>query len=332
MRRLERLLLVLASLAMTAAASLVSPVLAQSWPSRTITIVVPLAAGTGMDTIVRLYAEDLAKALGRAVVVENQPGATLMLAAQNVAKAEPDGHTLLVSATTAMTATASLTRKFNYDPDKDFVPVSIYLSSPFVLIASPTLGVSTLAEFVALARSRADKPLAFATTGTGSLLHLAMEALKQDLGFPADHVPYRNTGQIVNDVVGGHLAASMSETGAALALIREGKLKAMGISSLQRHPQLPEVPPLAEAANRPGFEAVAWHTLVAPSATPKSIVDRLTDEMRRITTSEGFRARVSATGLMPRAPMSTEEMQAYIRAERERWGGLVKRLGLEGAP
>jgi tripartite-type tricarboxylate transporter receptor subunit TctC len=309
-----------------------APAAAQSWPSRTITIVVPLAAGTGMDTTVRLYAEELAKALGKPVVVENQPGATLMLAAQNVAKATPDGHTLLVSATTAMTATASLTRKFNYDPDKDFIPVSIYLSSPFVLIASPALGVSTMQEFVALARSRADKPLTFATTGTGSLLHLAMEALKQDLGFPADHVPYRNTGQIVNDVVGGHLATSMSETGAALMLIREGKLKAMGITSLTRHPQLPDVPPLAEAAGRPGFEAVAWHTLVAPAATPKPVVDRLTEEMRRITTDEAFRSRVSATGLMPRQPMSTDEMQAYIRAERERWGGLVKRLGLEGAP
>jgi tripartite-type tricarboxylate transporter receptor subunit TctC len=305
---------------------------AQAWPTRTITIVVPLAPGAGMDTITRWYGEELSKALGKPVVVENQPGAALMLAAQNVAKAEPDGHTLLVSATTVMTATASLTRKFNFDPDRDFTPISIYLDSPFVLIASPSLGVTSLKEFIALARTRTAKPPTFGTTGTGSLLHLVMEALKQELSFPADHVPYRNTGQIVTDVVAGHLSASMSETAAPLPLINDGKIKALGISSLTRHPQLPNVPTLAEAAERPGFEGVAWHTLVAPSATPKPIVDRLVAEMERISAGEEFRKRVLGIGLVPRKPMSAPQMTAYIRAERERWNGLVKRLGLEGTP
>ena len=303
--------------------------IAQEYPSKTVTIVVPLVAGTGMDAVARTYADGLAKALGKPVVVENQPGATLTLAAQNVARATPDGHTLLVSATLQMSAPQVLVKKVNYDHEKDFVPLAIYLTSPFVLIVNPSLGVDNLQALITRAKGAGSKPLTYATSGTGSFPHLVMEVMKRDHAFPADHVPYRNSGQIISDVLGGHVQAAMSETGAALGLLREGKLKALAITSAARHPQLPDAPTVAEAANQPGYEAVSWHILAAPSATPKPVVDRLVAEMAKITADPEFAKRVSGAGLIPRKPMSAAEMAAYMTSERVRWGGWVKTLGIE---
>ena len=312
---------------------------AQTYPSRNVTIVVPLAAGSGMDLIVRIYGEELAKALGRAVVIENQPGAALMLAPQTVARAVPDGHTLVVSVTGPMTVFQTLAKKIGFDPDKDFTPISLYVKSPFVLVVGPqarfqhdpSLGIATMQDFIATARQRRDNPITYGTPGTGTLLHLAMEILKQDFAFEANHVPYRNSGQIVADVVGGHINSAMSETGLAQSLIKDGKLKALAITSSVRHSSLPEVATMAEAADRPGFEAVSWHILLAPSATPAPIVERLRAEMKKITGDAAFQKRVSEIGLIPLAPMTAEEMQAYIKSERVRWTGVVRKLGLEGS-
>ena len=310
---------------------LIGPTAAQDYPTKTVTIVVPLVAGSGMDAVTRIYAEELAKVLGRPVVIENQPGAAMTLAAQSVAKAVPDGHTLLVSAALQMSAPQAVVKKVNYDPDKDFVPISLYLNAPFVLIVNPAMGVNTMQAFITQAKAHSANPLTYATSGTGSFPHLIMESLKQDLGFAASHVPYRNSVQIVTDVLGGHVGASLSEMGASLELIKDGKLRALAITSSARHPQLPDVPTVAEAAGRPSFEAVSWLVLVAPSATPKPIVDRLVAEMHRITGDPAFQKRVSAIGLMPRAPTSADEMKAYMRSERVRWSGFVTTLGLEGA-
>ena len=317
------------ALALGAAAIPGGPAHAQDYPSKNITIVVPLVAGTGMDAIARTYADGLSKALGKPVVVENQPGATLTLAAQNVAKAAPDGHTLLVSATLQMSAPQVLVKKVNYDHEKDFVPISIYLTSPFVLIVNPSSGVNSLRELIDRARATDAAPLTYATSGTGSFPHLVMEVMKRDHTFKADHVPYRNSGQIISDVLGGHVGASMSETGAALGLIQEGKLKALAITSAARIPSMPDVPTVAEAMKQPGYEAVSWHILAAPSATPKPVVDRLVAEMARITAEPEFRKRVSTAGLIPRQPMSADEMQAYVKSERIRWSGWAKTLGIE---
>jgi tripartite-type tricarboxylate transporter receptor subunit TctC len=303
---------------------------AQIWPERPITIVVPLTAGTGMDIVTRVYADELSKVLDKPVLIENQPGGALMVAAQNVAKAAPDGYTLLVSATLPMTANTALYKRVNYDPERDFVPISLYLTSPFVLIVSPAMGVDNLQAFAARAKA-SPAPLTYATSGTGGITHLTMELVKRDLGFPGTHVPYRNSGQIVTDVLGGHVVSAMSETGAALALIRDGKLKALGISSAKRHPQFPDVPTIAEAGGKPDFEAVAWHLLSAPAATPRPIVDRLHREMRRITASQEFQKRVIAAGLVPRPPVNIEQMRAYIAAEKAKWSKVVKDLGLEGS-
>jgi tripartite-type tricarboxylate transporter receptor subunit TctC len=313
------------------AAALVSPpVQAQQYPTRNVTIVVPLAAGSGMDSVVRIYAEALAKALGKAVVVENQPGAALMLAAQNVARAAPDGHTLVVASSPVLAVNPTLYKKVNYDAEKDFVPVALYAKSPFVLIVTPAFGAATMKEFIKKAQESAN-PVTYATTGAGTLQFLTMETLKRDHNFKAAHVPYRSPPQIVTDVVGGHVVSSISETGAALSLIQEGKLKALGITASSPHPALPKVPTVAEAMGMPGFEAVSWHVLLAPSATPRPVVERLHAEMKRITGDAAFQKRVSDIGLMPLQPRSIEEIQAYIKGERQRWSGVVTQLGLAGS-
>jgi tripartite-type tricarboxylate transporter receptor subunit TctC len=319
--------------ALLCALSMVLPTLraqAQDYPTRTVTIVVPLAAGTGMDSIARIYAEDLSKALGKPVVVENQPGAALMLALQNVARAAPDGHTLVISTSAPMAVSPTLYKKVNYDPEKDFVPVALYTKSPFVLIVNPALGAATMKEFVKKAQDSAE-PLTYGTPGAGTLLSLTMETLKRDHKFEIRHVSYRSSPQIVTDVLGGHITSAISETGAALPLIVEGKIKALGITASTPHPSLPQVPTMAEAMGMPGFEAVSWHVLLAPSATPRPIVERLHAEMKRITGDQAFQTRVSEIGLMPLAPRSIEEIQQYMKSERERWGGVVTQLGLAGS-
>jgi tripartite-type tricarboxylate transporter receptor subunit TctC len=302
---------------------------AQEYPTRSITIVVPLAAGSGMDSIVRIYAEDLAKALGKPVVVENRPGAALMLAASAVARAEPDGHTLVVASAPVLAVNPTLYKKVNYDAARDFVPIALYAKSPFVLIVSPAFGADTVKDYIKKAQASAN-PITFATTGAGTLQYLTMEVLKRDHKFPAAHVAYKSPPQIATDVLGGHIISSISETGAALGLIRDGKLKALAITSATPLPSLPKVPTMAEAMGMPGFEAVSWHVLLAPSATPRPIVNKLHAAMKTITGDPAFQKRVTDIGLMPLAPRSVEEIDQYIRAERERWGGVVRQLGLAG--
>ena len=263
------------------------------------------------------------------MVVENQPGAALMLAAQNVARAAPDGHTLVVASSPVMAVNPTLYKKINYDAEKDFVPLALYAQSPFVLIVNPAFGAETVKDFIKKAQAAVD-PVTYATTGAGTLQFLTMETLKRDHSFKAAHVPYRSPPQIVTDIVGGHVVSSISETGAALTLIQDGKLKALGITASTRHPQLPQVPTMAEALGLPGFEAVSWHVLMAPSPTPRPVVERLHAEMTRITGDAAFQKRVSEVGLMPLAPRSIADIEKYIKGERDRWSAVVTQLGLAG--
>jgi tripartite-type tricarboxylate transporter receptor subunit TctC len=240
-----------------------APARGEDYPSRTITIVVSLAAGSGMDAITRLYAEKLSESFGKPVIVENKPGAATTLAANQVAKAAPDGYTLVVLTSIALAINPTLFKTLNYDV-QDFTPISLYVKSPFILVVDPALPVKTLAEFVELAR-KANPPLNYASIGTGSVQHMSMELAKKQLGFDATHVPYRSTPQSVTDLMGGHVAASFLEAGLSIPLIREGKLRALAVSSAQRLPLLPDVPPFAEASGIADYEGVSWHMLLVPA-------------------------------------------------------------------
>jgi tripartite-type tricarboxylate transporter receptor subunit TctC len=305
------------------------PARAEDYPSRTITIVVSLAAGSGMDVITRLYAEKLSEAFGKPVIVENKPGAATTLAANHVANAPPDGYTLVVLTSIALSINPTLFKQLNYDP-QDFMPISLYVKSPFVLVIDPSLSAKTLSEFVELAK-KANPPLNYASIGAGSVQHMSMEFAKKRLGFDATHVPYRSTPQSVTDLMGGHVAASFLEAGLSIPLIKEGKLRALAVSSAQRLPLLPDVPPFAEASGAADYEGVSWHMLLVPTKTPQPIIDRLHTEMKRIMEAPEMRAKIAALGLIPNDSPSIEDMRSYIQSERLKWGAMVKQLGLEGS-
>jgi len=305
------------------------PANSQGYPQKTVTIVVPLAAGTGMDVLVRLYADKLQERLGKPVVIENKPGAALMLAASTVAAAPPDGHTLLVSTSTVMAINPVLYKKVNYDAQKDFTPISFYVKSPFILVVNNDLPVKTVPELIKYAKET-QTPVTFASTGIGTGLHLAGEYMKQRFGLNMTHVPYRNTGQSLADIVAGHVKMSFAEAGATLPLIREGKLRVLAVSASTRIPTLPDVPTFAEAAGVPDFEVVSWHMLFAPGATPKEIVQRLNGDMNAIMSDPEMQKKITGIGLLPVGTPSLDEAQKFIASERDKWGSLLQKLGLQG--
>jgi tripartite-type tricarboxylate transporter receptor subunit TctC len=306
-----------------------SPSFAQ-YPNRPVSIIVPLAAGSGMDVLVRLCADRLQTSLGKPFIVENRPGASLMLAANTVATAPPDGHTLLVSTSSAMAINLTLFKQVSYDPDRDFIPISLYVKSPFILVINPDLPVKSVAELIAYVKQNQGK-LSFSSPGAGSAQHLSMEYMKNQFGLEITHVPYRATPQSIQDIAAGHIQMGWAEAGASIPLIKEGKLRALAVSATTRLPLLPDVLPFAEAAPAPGFEAVSWHMLLAPAKTPRDIVDRLHDEMKRIMADPQIRQKVETIGLIPFDTPNIEELRAYRRSEQEKWGNLVKKLGLEGS-
>jgi tripartite-type tricarboxylate transporter receptor subunit TctC len=306
-----------------------APARADDYPSRPITIVVSLAAGSGMDAVTRLYAEKLSEAFGKPVIVENKPGAATTLAANQVAKATADGYTLVVLTSIALSINPTLFKRLDYDP-RDFTPISLYVKSPFVLVINPSLPAKTLSEFVELAK-KTKPPLSFASIGTGSVQHMSMEFAKQRLGFDATHVPYRSVPQSVTDLMGGFVAASFLEAGLSIPLIKEGRLRALAVSSAQRLPLLPDVPPFAEASGAADYEGVSWHMLLVPSKTPQPIVERLHAEMKRIMQAPEMQAKIAALGLIPNDSPSIEDMRSYIQSEHLKWAAMVKQLALEGS-
>ncbi len=303
---------------------------AQGYPSRNLTIVVSIGAGTGMDVLARVYAEKLAAVLGKPVVVENKPGAATMLAAQYVATSPPDGHTLVVLTSAALAINQHLYKQMNYNPETDFTPICLYVKSPLILVVNPKLPINNVKEFIAYAK-KANPPLKYASVGAGAFQHISMEFAKQRFGFDATHVPYRQTGQSVADLVAGHIDTGFVEAGASIPVIREGKLRALAVSSTTPLPLLPEVPPFSQASGAADFESVSWHVLMVPSKTPKEIVDRLHNEMKKIMSDPAMKKRAADIGLIPVDTPSVQGINDYIKAERAKWGALVDKIGLRGS-
>jgi tripartite-type tricarboxylate transporter receptor subunit TctC len=283
-----------------------------------------------MDTLVRLYGEKLSQRLGQPVVIDNRPGGAGVVAGESIIKGAADGYTLAVATSAIMAIRPTLFKKFPFDPLGDFLPISLYVKSPFVLICDPSLPVQSVADLVAYAKARPGR-IAYSSTGIGGAPHLSVELLKQRFGFEATHVPYRNSPQSIADVAAGHVKFAIAEAGASLPLIKDGKLRALGVTSTTRFPSLPEVPTLAEAIDVPGFEMVSWHVILAKAGTPRAVVDKLHGEVDAILATADMKEKISAIGLIPFASPSIEGIQAYIRAERDKWAAVVRKLGLEGS-
>ena len=303
---------------------------AQDYPSKAITITLVLAPGTGLDVVARTWGEQLAQGLGKPVVFDNKPGANGIVAVNAVKNTPADGHTLLVGTSAALALNQTTYKQLPYDAAKDFVPVAVYLKSPFILIVHPSLPVRSVPELVTYVKARPGQ-LSYSSTGPGGAPRLATEMFAQNFGLNLIHVPYKNSPQAIIDIAAGHVQLGFAEAGASQQLIRDKRLRALAVSTLTRFSSLPDVPTLAEAANRPGLEAVSWHALVAPAATPRAVVNRLHSEMTRILKLPEVNKVISNLDLIPAAPASIEAHQQYIAAEAKKWGDLIRKLGLAGS-
>ena len=298
---------------------------AAEYPSKTIQMVVTVSAGGSIDQIGRLIAPIMADALGQPVVVENRPGANGNIAASHVARAQPDGHTLLLTGGSTPTLNPHLFRKLSFDPLKDFAPISITARTNLILVVHPKLGVDTVDEFVALAKSKRGE-LNYGSAGNGSLMHLATGLFNQVAGIDTRHVPYRGLSPAVTDLLAGQIDF-MFDSATTLQHIADGKLKALGVVGPNAVPALPEVRTL-EALGYPGMDVMSgWHGLFAPHGTPEAIVARLNAEANKALATEAVRARIVAMGAEP-ALSTPQELGRIMAQDIERLGPLVKQSGV----
>ena len=312
--------------ALLIASFLLAPgVQAQDYPSRSVKIVVPFGAGGGTDALARFIAHGLEERLGQPFIIENKGGAGTTLGATMVANSEPDGYTIMLGTASTFAAAPGLYKRLAYDPTKDFSPIMLLATVPFVLTVNPSLGVKTLQELIALAKAKPGT-LTFATAGVGSVHHMFMELLMSMTGIELKHVPYRGGGQAINDVVAGHVPVYFADVGPAAPLIKAGNLMALGVTTGTRSPNLPDVPTLDEAGVK-GYEANTWQMMVAPAKTPEPVVAKLnaalTDFMRMPETQKHF----VSLGMQP-TTSTPKEAQAYIDKEAARWTKIIKGIGV----
>lgn len=297
--------------------------LAQTYPAKPIRIIVSVAAGGGVDTTARIVGQQLTQAWGQQVVIENRPGAGGTIAAEAVARAAPDGYTLLMASSGAA-ITPSL-YKLPYDAVTDFAPVTVVVVAPSVLVVHPSLPVRSVKELIAFAKARPNE-LLFASSGNGSPAHMGLELLKLMTGIKMVHVPYKGTAPSITDLVGGRVSATASSVVSTMPHVNAGRLRALAVTSGKRSLGVPQLPTVAEAGI-PGFANDVWYALFAPAATPRNVVARLAEEISRAIAQPDLRERMLAAGLEPLGN-SPDEFAAYFRAEVAKWSKVIREAGV----
>jgi tripartite-type tricarboxylate transporter receptor subunit TctC len=314
----------LTTLAVIALLATTVPVTAQDYPTRPITLIVPYSAGGGNDLMARTAAEKMSKALGQQIVIENRGGAGGSIATRQVAKAEPDGYTLGLGGTGTLAIDPTLYPNVGYDPRKDFTPIGLIATSGLVVCVHPSLPARSVPELIALAKQQPGK-LNYASAGTGSGIHLGTEYFASMAGIKLTHIPYKGSSPALTDLVGGHVAIYFSSLPPAVALVKEGKVRALAVTGARRSPILPDVPTVAEAA-LPGYEAVLHYGIVAPAGTPRPIIDKLSAALRAAVMSDDLKSRLADDGAEP-LPSTPEEYAADIDREETKWSAIVKTSG-----
>ena len=296
---------------------------AQDYPTRPIRMIVSFAPGGGTDTNARIVSQRLSEQLGVQVIVDNRPGAASMLGTELVARASPDGYTLL-TASPEFTVNPSLQRKVPYDALKDFAPISQTVSSQYVLSTHPSVPVRTLKEFIAFAKARPGQ-LNYGSSGVGSANHLAAELLQVSTGIKLVHIPFKGAGPGTIALLGGEISFMFSSTTAAVAHIRAGRLRGIAVTGPNRFAELPNVPTVVEAGI-PGFVITGWFGVLAPATTPREIVGRLNAEIVKAVQHPTVRERFAALGTIP-VGSTPEEFAAFLRSEIDKWAKVVKASG-----
>jgi tripartite-type tricarboxylate transporter receptor subunit TctC len=297
---------------------------AQEYPTRPIRIVVPYSAGGASDVPMRVIAQELSRQLGQAVVVENKPGQGAMIGSEVVARAAPDGYTLLL-ASNPQAISASLYGNLTFDPIEDFAPISLFSREPSVLVVNPNFPVHTVKEFVDYVKARPGQ-VNYASSGNGSAQHLFTAMFLSAAGLHMTHVPYRGSAPAVQDVVGGQVPVAMPGLATMVPHIREKRLRALATTGLTRSPLLPNVPTLAESGY-PGFSAYVWSGLVAPKGTPAPVIERLGRELRTALQAPAVKAYFDKAAI-EQVTTTPAEMQAFLRAERDRSAKVIKETGV----
>jgi tripartite-type tricarboxylate transporter receptor subunit TctC len=314
-------LLLAAALAACAQAAL-----AQAWPSHPITMVVPSAPGGSTDISARLIGDGLSRALGQPIVVDNKPGAAGNLGTEAVARAKPDGYTLLMQYSGYHVGNPALFPQIKWKPTKDFVPVALVMRAPHVIAVGPSVPAASLKDMLAVAKKNG-KGLFYASSGNGSIQHIAGELLGQMGKVPMTHVPYKGAGPAVNDLIGGQVDVFITTPPSVIGHVNAGKLKALAYTGKQRHPSLPNVPTAAEAG-LPGYEVESWFAVFAPAGTPAPVITRLSTEIKAIVESEGYRKKMDEQGAFA-AYMDSATLARFVDKELQAWAGVVKTAGIK---
>jgi tripartite-type tricarboxylate transporter receptor subunit TctC len=302
---------------------------ANDYPNRTVTIVAPAAPGGLYSLFARLVGAKLEQKFGKPFIIENRPGASSVVGALSVARATPDGYTLMTATSSTMATNVTLFKNLPYNPRVDLMPIALIARVPEVLVVNAALPVSSVAELADFARARPGG-LHFGSAGPGTAQHLGGEMLKRALGIEMTHVPYKGMQPAIGDVAGGHIPLMFSPIPIALPLIQAGKLRPLGLSMAQRMEALPDVPPLTEAGVK-DFDAASWFMLVAPGKTPQDILDKLHAELRAIVADASVQKEFVRLGLVPVDSAPPGELKRFVEAEIVRWGGIVRDSGLAGS-
>ena len=322
MRGCRQLAIALAMVGLVSGAAAQGP---DDYPNRPITLIVPFAPGGGNDIMARLIGERMSKSLGQQIVIENRAGAGGNTGSRQAARSAPDGYTILLAFTGTLGINPSLYANIGYDPNKELTPIGSISTTSAVLVVHPSLPVQNFKEFIAMAKA-APAPLNYASSGVGTVVHVSTEMLADAAGFKVLQIPYKGTGPGVADLVGGHIKMMMPPIPAVISYVGAGTLRALGVTSKERSPLMPDVPTLSEAG-LPGFSSEQRYGLLAPAGTPKPIIEKLNRELRAALADESIRKRLLDDGAVP-APDTPEQYETAIMEDQKVWGGIVKKLGL----
>jgi tripartite-type tricarboxylate transporter receptor subunit TctC len=298
------------------------------FPERPLKMVVGFSAAGGTDVAARIVAPGLSDALGQAVVVENRPGASGLIAAEAVARSAPDGYTLMMGSQTTLAVAPALYRKFTLVPPRDFAGVALTSTSPLVLVVNPKVAAHSVAELIALARAEPGK-LNFASGGIGTTPHMAGELFRLTAGINVVHVAYRGEAPAINDLIAGQIPMMFSNLSAVIGQVHAGALRALAIASPKRSPTAPDIPTLSEQGLA-GCEVETWFGVVAPTSTPRPLIEKLNAGLRRVLALEDTQKRLAGLG-MTATSGSPEEFDAYIKAEIAKWGKVIRDANIKAA-
>lgn len=306
-------------------AAVAPSVSAQPYPNRPVRLIVPFPPGGAVDAYARSVQAALADNLGQPVIIENRAGASGMIGAEMVAKAPPDGYTLLVGNIATMAMNAGIYTKMPYDPMRDLTPIMQTVMVNYVLVVNPAVPVRSVAELVAYARANPAK-LSYGSSGSGSAQHMAAELFKAQTGTNITHVPYKGTGALVGDLIAGHIQVAFADQASMMPQVKAGKLRALAVGGARRSPEYPDIPTVAEAGNLSGYEAVAWQGMAGPAGLSPAIVKRLNEAFAKVQAAPEVRERLTGVGLTP-VGGTPEEFGRYIKNEIAKWTKVAKDIG-----